>query len=66
MPQASPGNCKYVHDAKKKNLRFILHQPNIVNPKGGEGGGQKCPLDTDKALIPSIFIKTSQFLFGES
>ena len=24
------------------------------------GGDQKCPLDTDKACIPSIFIKTSQ------
>ena len=26
-------------------------------------GGQKCPLETDDACIPSIFIKTSQFFF---
>jgi hypothetical protein len=31
---------------------------NEFDPKGC--GGQKCPLDTDKAYIPSIFIKTSQ------
>ena len=35
-----------------------------LNPKGGGGGGgTKCPLDTDKACIPSIFIKTFQIFF---
>ena len=29
-------------------------------------GVQNDPLDTDKACIPSIFIKTSQFFFSES
>ena len=33
---------------------------------GGGGEGQKCLLDTDKTCIPSIFIKTSQIVFGES
>ena len=33
---------------------------------GGGGWGQKCPLDTGDACIPSIFIKTSQIFFGES
>ena len=33
---------------------------HCFNPKG-VGGVQKCPLDTDKACIPSIFIKTSNF-----
>ena len=32
----------------------------------GGGGVQNGPLDTDKACIPSIFIKTSQLFFGES
>ena len=27
------------------------------------GGGQNDPLGTDKACMPSIFIKTSQFIF---
>ena len=37
------------------------------NPKkpGGEGGGF-CPSGTDIACIPSIFIKTSQIVFGKS
>jgi hypothetical protein len=30
------------------------------------GGGQNDPLGTDKAGMPSIFIKTSQIFFGES
>ena len=38
---------------KKESYSLTLNE--------AEGGGvQKCPLDTDKASIPSIFIKTSQ------
>ena len=39
---------------------------SFLNPEGGGGGGQSVPMDTDKASIPSIFIKTSQIFFGES
>ena len=38
----------------------------LFNPKRCRGGGQNGPLDTDSKCIPSIFIKPSQFFFGES
>ena len=44
------------------NLVYCCWQLTLTD---AGGGGKNDPLDTDKALIPSIFLKTSQIFFGE-
>jgi hypothetical protein len=42
-------------------MQYLHHRlDDILTLTLKDAGGQKCPLDTDKACIPSIFIKTSQ------
>ena len=47
-----------MHDTKF----FWMKHVQGINPKGG-GGDQNDPLGTDKACMPSIFIKNSQIVF---
>ena len=46
--------------------QFKKPQFVFLNPKKPGGLGGIHPLGTDKACIPSIFIKTFQFFFGEN
>jgi hypothetical protein len=55
-----------IYDSVIKQACCYIKQPMHIVTLKLAGGGGFCQLSTDIACIPSIFIKTSQILFGES
>ena len=56
---------KLLHE-HKKNRPENTSCGDAILTLNDAGGGQNDPLGTDKACVPSIFIKNSQKFFGES